>query len=331
MSIIFERPGSPSLPPPTEVGHPAYDGDQTRPHVSLPRPPPVVRLPPPPVLAPIGPPKPISFAAAVQTPVVPLVNRNAAPPSRQDYPSRTPHMFQDVRRQEPAAGGWQDRINSLIGRKNSPPKSFALAVDSSSKHALELPSRRVGATVSLPVFGFAEYDTKEGAVESKPAAEECFEEQEMGSLPVIKVPDNPPALAWNPAPSPKPMPRKFMVNHVTSSDSIRFPAAAGSSNNNIITIKVPGQDESKTVSIPATTRQRSNPRRGGNRGGAPRHNSSATRGGRGRDTSGGFSSPSIENGSNSSSSVPGGRGGRGGRGGAYGSSWNRHIPTPVHT
>ncbi|KAH9219596.1 hypothetical protein DL95DRAFT_358799 [Leptodontidium sp. 2 PMI_412] len=327
----FERPGSPSPPPPTMAGHPAYDGDIAHPHVSLPRPSPVVKLPPAPVLAPIGPPKPTSFAQAVQAPAVPLVPHNSSYPPRQDYTTRANSSYQDVRRQEPTAGGWQDRINSLIGRKNSPPKSHALAVDSSSKNALELTTRQFGATVSLPALESGDGAIDNGAVESKPAAEACFEEQEMGSLPVIKVPNSAPSAAWDLAPSqPKNLPRKFQVSQVLSIEPIRFPQQIAN-NSETITIKVPGQNESKDISIPIpVARQRSNPRRGGSRGGTPRHTSSGhPRGGRGRDSSNGLSSPMHDSPPVSSGPNSSGRGGRGARG--YGTSWGRHSSTPVHT
>jgi hypothetical protein len=321
----FDRPGSPSPPPPTMDGHPAYDGDSARPHVSLPRPAPVVKLPPPTVLAPIGPPKPASFAAAVHSPSVqPPVNHNTGYGSHQNHT----HQYQDVRRQEPAPANWQDRINSLIGRKNSPPKSHAFAVDSASKNALELPNQQYSATVSLPSLGSD--TTDDGTVESKPAAEECFEEQEMGSLPVIKVPLTAPASAWQLAPQqPKSLPRKFVISDVTSIEPLHFPQQI-SNNNTSLHIKIPGVDYTTTVTM-AVARQRSNPRnRGSSRGGTPRHTSSShPRGGRGRDGSSGFPSPSLDNASVSSSPNSSGRGNRGGRGG-YGSNWNRHVSTPVH-
>jgi hypothetical protein len=321
----FDRPGSPSPPPPTMDGHPAYDGDSARPHVSLPRPAPVVKLPPPTVLAPIGPPKPASFAAAVHSPSVqPAAHHNTGYGGHQTYT----HQYQDVRRQEPAPANWQDRINSLIGRKNSPPKSHAFAVDSSSKNALELPSQQYSATVSLP--SRSSDTTDDGIVESKPAAEECFEEQEMGSLPVIKVPHTAPASAWQPAPQPKPMPRKFVISEATSIEPLQFPQQI-SNNSTSLHIKIPGHDYTTTVTM-AVARQRSNPRnRGGSRGGTPRHASSShPRGSRGRDASSGFPSPNLDNVSVSSSPNSSGRGNRGSRGG-YGSNWNRHVSTPVHT
>lgn len=325
---LFQRPGSPSPPPPTMADHPAYDGDVVHPHVLLPRPSPVVKLPPPPVLAPIGPPKTISFAAVVQAPAVPLGHQNSAQNSRQDYSSRPTHIYQDARRQEPTAGGWQDKINSLIGRKTSPPKSHAFAVDSSSKNALELPNQQISATVSLPSLESIESSSVGSAIDSKPAAEECFEEQEMGSLPVVKVPNLAPALAWALAPPAKPLPRKFIVSQTTSAEPVHFSQQIAN-NGGIITIKVPGQEEPKSVSVPVA-RQISNPRRGGPRGGARGSSSSVHRGSRGRDGSNGFSSPTLDDASTSSSPGSIGRGGRGGRG-AFGTSWGRHVSAAVRT
>ncbi|RDL39984.1 Uncharacterized protein BP5553_04324 [Venustampulla echinocandica] len=328
--VPFERPGSPSPPPPTMAGHPAYDGDTAHPHVSLPRPAPVVKLPPV-VLAPIGPPKPTSFAAAVIAPTAPSASHAPGYSGRQDYPSRNSASHQDSRRvPEPTAGVWQDRINTLIGRKHSPPKTHALAVDSSSKHALELPNSQFAATVSLPSLSSSESGSDDAPVASKPAAEECFEEQEMGSLPVIKLPSNAPPTAWAPAGSPpKFLPKKFLAADVTSVEPVEFTDYVMNNRINFL-IRLPGEVEGRLVYGPFL-RQKSNPRRGGARGGTPRQSSSShPRGGRGRDASSGFQSPKPENSTVASGSNPTSRGGgRGGRG--YGSNWNRHVSTPVQT
>lgn len=323
--MVPERPGSPTPPPPTMAGHPAYDGDSAHPHVSLPRPPPVVKLPPATVLAPIGPPaRPVSFAAAVSTPAVPLI-------SHSNFSQNRASQFQDVRKQEPiAAGNWQEKINSLVGRKNSPPKSHALAVDSSSKHALEVPNHQSSATVSLPSLVLGDLATEAGAVESKPAAEECFEEQEMGSLPNIKVPLKAPEAGWNLAqPQPKMLPKKFQVNQSTSVEPLPFPQPV--TNNNVtLTVKVPGQEDAKNITVPATTRQKSNPRRGGSRGSgnSRQPSSNHSRGGR-REGSNNFpASPSLDNSSVSSNPNASNRSSRG-RG--FGNNWNRNTSTPVHT
>ncbi|TAQ88801.1 hypothetical protein B7494_g2897 [Chlorociboria aeruginascens] len=218
----FDRPGSPSPPPPTMAGHPAYDGDSEHPHVSLPRPSPVVKLPPP-VLAPIGPPpKPITSFAAAAASAAP-VNNAPLYPGRQDYHSRG-QQYQDARWPQEAQTSeiWQERINSLIGRKSPPGKHHTLAVDSSSKNTLELPRSHLAATVSLPGSPSGEFIIDDDLIISKPAAEECFEEQEMGSLPLIRFPHKAPADAWQLAPHPHQIPRKFLVQHATSAEAIKF-------------------------------------------------------------------------------------------------------------
>ena len=327
----FDRPGSPSPPPPTmaDTNHPAYDGDAQRPAVNFPKPAPVVKLPPV-ILAPIGPPKPATFAAAVIAPAIPL-NRGSYQ-DHQDYAPtpRAAASHQDARRgPEQTAGGWQDRINNLIGRKNSPPKSHALAVDSSSKNALDLAHSQSAATVSLPLLNFGADLSDNGSIFSKPAAEECFEEQEMGSLPVIKVPNTAPAAAWSPAPQPpKSLPKKFRASEVVSKDVLEFPDFVSHGR---LTFKVHlvGEKEGKilTGALASASRQRSNPRRGGQHGGASR-GAGAPRGGRTKDSN--VQSPKSEPASGPPLSSSIGRGShRGGRN--YGSNWSRHVSTPVQT
>lgn len=338
-TVSFTRPGSPSPPPPTMAGHPAYDGDTAHPQVSLPRPPPVVRLPPPRVLAPIGPPKPItSFAAAAAAPVAPAVPQSNIPllyQSRQQDDGNRYRNDQMASARIPhgtsGAGDWQDRINNLIGRRSSP-KSHALAVDSSSKSALELPTAQKSATVSLPNSASGDTSDDESLFETKPMAEECFEEQEMGSLPPIRVPNKAPEAAWSlTVPENKPLPRKFVLSQVTSADPISFLAQVGK-DGTTMHIFLPGMAEEKLITLPRKfePRQKSNSRRGQPRGGAPRHASSShPRGGRPRDSSSGFPSPGLEHTSISPSPTSSNRGGTRGRG-AFGSHWNsnRHVSTP---
>ncbi|TQS37758.1 hypothetical protein Golomagni_01756 [Golovinomyces magnicellulatus] len=318
-NISHGRPESPIPPPPTQQGHPAYDGDVTHPHVSFPRPPPIVKLPPPITMAPIGPPKPTSFAAVVATPAISTVHRN---PTR--VQPKAPQT-RDIRREEPVAGNWQDKINSLIGRKYSPPKLNSLAVDSSSKKALEVPNQQKLATVSLPSRISGNVSAEIGSVETKPASEICFEEQEMGSLPPIKMPLKPPAAAWDLAPSPKPLPRKFQVSQSTSLEAIKFPQQIVNSNLSL-TVKVPGQVESRNVLI-QVTKQRSGHRRGNTRNSASqRHNSSNQRF-RARDDPGSFPSPNMDQTSNTPDLDISSRG----RYRRQSNSWKRNSFTPVQT
>lgn len=325
---LYARPGSPSPPPPTMAGHPAYDGDVARPHVSLPRPPPVVKLPPAPVLAPIAPPKPASFAAAAAAAAAKPSRPSAASPSSSKSEvasSLPPH----AKNQSSGAGGWQDKINSLMGRRTSP-KSHALAVDSSSKHAFDHSSNQIPATVSLPGISITAGD--QGTYETKPMAEECFEEQEMGYVPTVKVPNQTPQAAYFlVAPQTKPLPRKFIVSDVTSANSLNF-APQITKEGETILILLPGMDANKRVSVAhkLEPRQKSNPRRSGQgRGNSQRHASSPhTRGGRARDTSNAFPTVTTEQGPPSAS--PGSSSQRGGRGrGGFGSTWGpRHATTP---
>jgi hypothetical protein len=324
-NVTFGRPSSPSPPPPTMAGHPAYDGDSAHPTVSLPRPAPVVKLPPAAPIATIAPPRPVSFAAAVAAPAHSDKHNNSFA-SQQGF--RATSHSQDARQQD--SGSWEKKIKDLLNPTSSRTHVPAVAIDSSSKSALEHQNLPAAATVSLPSSGTGDLASDDGSIESKPAAEVCFEEQEMGSLPNIKVPSKAPAAAWELAPPPPALPRKFQVSPATSAEQLHFPQSISHDRNTrTIQIKVPGQDEAKVVTVTAAPRQKSNPRPRGGRGGRGSHN----RGGRGgRDTSSGYPSPNLDNASVSSSPNSSGRGGRGGRGG-YGSNsnWNRHTPTPVHT
>jgi hypothetical protein len=332
----FPRPESPLPPPPTMAGHPAYDGDTTHPHVSLPRPPPVVKLPPPKVLAPIGPPKVVSPFTAVAAPTSSHSNTSLSYQQRQqDTASRFRNIDQGSSRPHGISSGadWQDRINHLIGRKSSsPPKTHTLAVDSSSKNALEVPTNQISATVSLPSSASSNISDDDDQFETKPMAEECFEEQEMGSLPAIRVPSKAPEAAWQLAPAQnKPLPRKFAVTPVTSADPMTFPLQTTNSGSTIH-IRIPGMPHEKCANIPhkMESRQKSNPRRQGqSRGGAQRHASSShPRGGRSRDASSGLPSSNQDTASVSSSTNSTPRAGTRNKGG-IGSHWSshRHVST----
>ncbi|KHJ34629.1 putative atp synthase subunit mitochondrial protein [Erysiphe necator] len=262
---ILDRPESPTPPPPTQQGHPAYDGNVKHPHVSLPRPPPIVKLPPPKVIAPIGPPRPTSFAAVVATPAIPALIPTSNLPGISRNASRIqPRTSQtrDVNREESVAGNWQDKIDSLIGRKSSPNKTHSFAVDSSSKKALEVPNQKRLANVSLPLRVSSDLFVDLGFAITKPASEICFEEQEMGSLPPVKMPLKPPTAAWHLAPPPKSLAKRFLLVQSTSVEAIIFSQKI-TNNSSSLTIKLPGQLESKNVLIQINKQQRSGGRRSG--------------------------------------------------------------------
>lgn len=308
------RPGSPSPPPPTMADHPAYDGDILHPHVLLPPPIARVRLPPLQVLAPIAPPKPVSFAAAVAMPVVPQTSLT---------PQHQPRLHDGLAKSNVGgpyntrmSGDWQDRINSLVGKRTSPPKTHALAVDSSSKSALEVPMGFSSATVSLPLILNTNRSEDESSHTTKPLAEGCFEEQEMGSLPPVRLPAKAPDAAWHLAPpQQKVLPKRFLVSDVVSVDEPKENIQTSS-----MTVYLPGMTNKVTLPF-RSDRQKSNPRKAGTRGGPSRHSSSIhPRGGKSRDFSNNYLSSNTESTSSNATNARGrGRGG-------HGSSWGqRHA------
>jgi hypothetical protein len=245
------RSKSPTPPPPTMEGHPAYEGNAQRPHVSLPPPQPVVRLPP-------------------------SMTASHPPAGRVQFGWAQPPAFKDVARgpvspnRLPLAAGetsqekWQNRINSLLGSSRSPPQR-SIGVDPASKSALDQVAHHDSATVSLPGNNAPTHFTKgRPSPVTKPMAEECFEEQEMGSLPQIRLPHKAPEAAWQPALAPtKPLPKKFAVQP-TAMEPYHFPAEVVGGGN-AMRIRFPEMKETKIVTVPF----------------------SATRGGRGSSTRGG--------------------------------------------
>ncbi|KAI1840041.1 hypothetical protein JX265_013527 [Neoarthrinium moseri] len=317
------RSKSPTPPPPTMDDHPAYDGDAGRPHVALPPARPVVKLPPamaariqptqqPP--APIAPSRPASFAAAVATVPRPAVPVAAAPLSSRgvNYGGsvQKPH---EIRKQE----NWQEKINSLVRNSGAPAKPTT--VDSSSKSAFDAHTN-LSATVSLPALSPTGSSTSESSnMTTKEMAEECFDEQEMGSLPQVSLPNVAPRALW-PSRAVEPNWHPLQVKHrvdAVSSESVRF-AWETLNHKSVYRICAPGMGEAKTVLAPFGPRNRSNPKRQG-RGG--RH---ASRGGQRGGGSGGRDSGDTATTSTSErperASSGRGRGGSGYR--ARSENWN---------
>lgn len=311
-----QRQSSPSPPPPDMDGHPAFDGDVARPQVSLPRPQPVVRLPP-----------------AAEGGSGPAGQRGEGRPN---FDWAVPKAYQNdgarpVARTTPAAprgpataqgSNWQDKFDSLLLGRNGPSPPKSLAVDSASRHSLEHHRyRSTTTTISLPspLTSIPSTLDRDGSVTSKCMAEECFEEQEMGSLPPVRLPNKVPETAWQPYPAPKPLPKKLGAI-VVSSEALAFPNEIAGSGS-VLRVFIPGMAETKTFTIPFS-RTRSNPRRAP-RGG--RHSSQAHRSGKQRDSS---SSYSNDQGASSSGPPPS----RGGRSGFRGrDNWSRNSSNAVQT
>lgn len=329
---------SPSPPPPDMDGHPAFDGDAEHPHVALPPSRPVVRLPPSmavhrsatPALAPpsatsstVNSGSPFSWA----TPK-PFQENPASPTHARGNPTSSV--------QRPASS-WQTKIHDLLhDTKTSPSRA---AVDSTSRGVMDSSAAHNQATVSLPGFaGSTAVD--QGSATSKDMAEECFEEQEMGSLPPVRLPASAPDAAWNPAVAPgRGYPKKLCIS-ATTVEAIDDPQP------NFAFVLIPGMPRSKRVHLPSSMRSYSNPSRPsrGPRNPGSRQNSGASRGGPGgggaggngprpRDTS--MTSYTTDGGAMppSSSSGHGGHPASTGRGRGFRRSadWGRRAPTPVQT
>ncbi|CAK7211239.1 hypothetical protein SEUCBS140593_001107 [Sporothrix eucalyptigena] len=310
-----ERPGSPSPPPPDMDGHPAFDGDASHPNVSLPKPQIVVRLPPK------------DGAAAPPT---------AAAGSRQQYTqSRNVASQPSHSLATPSDDiSWQAKFNNLFDRKTvvspSKPTSGVGRGDFQGRGGVENVSP---APTKAPIARNVNPVPKEPPT-TRLMAEDCFERQEMGSLPPVHLPNKVPELAWTPAAVPKPLARRFLLASATSGDHEGF-LKDYFGVPNAVNIHFPGMNgAAKSVDLP-TPRTNNNSRRPGyGRSGSGRHASSSHRGGnKGRDAS------STHSGSHGSEKVTppstrqGSSGGRSRGGGMRHRSenWTRGASAPVQT
>ncbi|KAL4998164.1 hypothetical protein BDV10DRAFT_77264 [Aspergillus recurvatus] len=236
---------SPSPPPPEEVStHPVYFGDSNRPLVHLPAPKPIVKLPPKVV---VPPPPPPTFASMVAS------NTRPSPAS--------------------TATNWQERINTLFGKKTVPEKRSALAVSSASKEPLDVQLHVTAVSVSLPYNGETQSGDGELTARQVEEAEAIFEDREVGSLPVVRVPTMAPPAAWRAAPAPsqsqlRAKVLKTMQVHSVEPFWIGYRDKHASAVNQIL-IRLPGAVEAKTVAAP---RKATNPRPRGQSTYKPRKN-----------------------------------------------------------
>lgn len=322
------RSKSPTPPPPTADGHPVYDGDASKPHVALPPQRPRVRLPPSaqsaapePIVPPSGQP-PISFAAAAAasnaSPKAPDANTATRPGSRGRAFNGIPQKPHEIASQE----NWQSKINNLMGKKSTSP---AKSITVSPSMIAPLESSRSRDSTDVPILSPSGTDsTEDSVVTSKEMAEECFGEQEMGSLPAVRLPKEAPEAAWQAVvPDWLPAPTGLRVDPAGCEPyKFGFDYAHGKS---VIRISAPGMSDAKTVLAPMLNhRSGSNPRRLASRLGGPRHPSRTSRRG-GRDTTEHAGDHSAT--SSSSRAVPS-RGARNFR--SRGESWNRQaLPSPV--
>lgn len=310
-----ERIQSPSPPPPTMDDHPVYDGDASHPNVSLPRPQPVVKLPP-------------SRSGASG-----LGRGQRGEPTWSGAGANTskynPHSvmggLQGAQHSAAAVHGapqsqqeWQEKIYELTGRRAAPKSPV---VESASSRTLDhIVIQQQPATVSLPNYRVVREFHR---VTSKPMAEECFEEQEMGSLPQVRIPHHTPAASFSPASfRAKPFPRGFAVLAATAKSFDILDHSGGS-----IRISFPYMLAPKNVPYHRNT-GRTNSRGSGHGRSSGRHRGpgAAHRGDNGgkRDAS---SHPTEANAAqpSASTSAPRGRGYRG----RSGDTWSRRSGQPT--
>ncbi|KNG88389.1 hypothetical protein ANOM_003327 [Aspergillus nomiae NRRL 13137] len=236
---------SPSPPPPEEMStHPVFTGNTSKPLVHLPAPRPIVKLPPKLIAPPQPPPTFASMAAA---------------------PPRPPVS---------TATSWQEKINTLFGKKTVPERKTALAVTSASKEPLDV-LHIAAVSVSLPQHG--EQPIGDGEITAKQVeeTEEIFEDREVGSLPVVRVPTRAPPAAWQAAPPPsqsrlRAKHLKLMQVHSVEPYSFGFHDKDGTGNLRV-SIRFPGTIIAKTVALPRKAGSQ-NPRPRGTSSYKPRKN-----------------------------------------------------------
>lgn len=298
------RPKSPSPPPPEEDGsHPAFDGDAAHPHVSLPKTKPIVKLPPAPTSAPmsqrLGQPtstwgQPSSFRDGAVAHAHPL---------RSQFSSST-SFSQGTNAQI------VDRIKNLFADKPS-------SVNSSSRTAMPQPTNSISATVSLPGIYAPSTIVDDSSFVTKTMDEDCFEEQEMGSLPPVHLPTDVPDAAWAPAKFPPRQDRKLLPVAPTTMEPLSFLQEGRN-----VYIQLPNNTQGRKTMV-MTVRSSGNRGRG-SRGGL-RYGSSYRGSHRGRDSTAPYSPEQL-----STSSPASGRG-RGHRGRAS-DNWGRPAATTaIHT
>lgn len=294
------RPKSPSPPPPEEDGsHPAFDGDALHPHVSLPKTKPIVKLPPAPASVPASQRLGQTTSTWGQTSSFRDNAMTHAHPVRPQYGST--NTFSQGNNAQLV-----DRIKGLFADKPS-------SVNSSSRTAMPQFTQHTSATVSLPGIYAPSTIVDDSSFVTKTMDEDCFEEQEMGSLPPVNLPTDVPDAAWTPAKFPPRLDRKLLPVIPTTVEVLFFQQDGRN-----VYIQLPFNAQSRKAVI-MTTRSSGNRGRG-SRGGM-RYSSSHRGGNRGRDTSASYSPEQP-----STSSPAPGRGGRGYRGRAS-DNWGRSTAT----
>ncbi|KAI9893183.1 MAG: hypothetical protein M1814_000731 [Vezdaea aestivalis] len=221
-SPLQGHPRATSPPPPDSPNHPVWDGDRTKPHVLLPVPKPVVKLPPSDLVAP--------------TSIV-------APPASQPSPER-------VIATTSTGHAWQDRFNDLFGRKvPSPPRSYALAVNSGAASRNKQPTSANFATVSLPKAKPDRFTTRIFVVDnssdviSRLTDDVLLGEPDVGSKPVVRIPLIAPPNLYNPAKPSNLLRGKSRLPRYGQIEVLSVGVLDNKEHNTSIRIRLPKQEE----------------------------------------------------------------------------------------
>lgn len=298
--------------PPEEGGsHPAFDGDASHPHVSLPKwSRPVVKLPP------------ASGAASTTS-----QRDNQPDPVRGQGPLVRDHgsgRVHDARSTPDATHSGNNQGVSMVDRIRNLFVDKPTSVNSSSRTALMQAPPATPATVALPGIYAPSTIVDNSSYVTKTMDEECFEEQVMGSLPPVHLPKDIPEAAFNPARFPPRQDRRLLAVVPATADALSF---YDRSDRDRIFIYLPNNPAQSRRSIPMTSTgapRSPNPRR------APRSSSSRypshRGGGRSRESSSPYSPEQA-----SSSGTVSGRGGRSFRGSGRSDNWGRASAPAIQT
>lgn len=294
--------------PPEEGGsHPAFDGDASHPHVSLPKwSKPVVKLPP------------ASAASTTsQRHSQPVPVRGQGPLVRDHGPGRG----QDTRSAFDASNSGNNQGVSMVDRIRNLFVDKPASVNSSSRSALMQATPTTPATVSLPGIYAPSTIVDSRSYVTKTMDEECFEEQVMGSLPKVDLPNDAPEAAYAPARFPPRQDRRLLAVVPATADAYSFYDRTDRDRIFIYLPNHPAQNRKSVPMTPTGAPRSPNPRRGPRSSSAryPSHRG----GGRSRESSTQYSPEQA-----SSPGTASGRGGRSFRGSKRSDNWGR-APAPA--
>lgn len=257
-----EIPRSPSPPPAEEEDsfHPAYELPQKAAVVRLPPAKAIVKLPP--ADPPTPPSEPERIAASpAQEPSQPMTWA-----ARLAMPAPKPATFRAVSTPIVQNPSWQERFNGLLGKKDarqpsSPGQSLqyshpSAAIASVSKEPLDVMPANIAVSVSLPQEELSSsviiLDDGKFAIKDVEDEEDLFEDREAGSLPIVELPTETPAVIW-----PRPLPARVIPTPPDTQSAFIFMGSHWKEDKfpkqQFAIIRPPGSDKSVKRDLPMKT------------------------------------------------------------------------------